>query len=101
MVNYQDYILSKEWDRLRQWRIAKDKFKCAKCGFKHELRVHHKTYERLGHEDIDDLITLCVRCHNDIHYELKMSSLTQKQVAQSTDVTEEEYNKAKETSLLR
>ena len=29
-----------------------------------ELEVHHKTYERFGSEEVDDLISVCVRCHD-------------------------------------
>ena len=28
------------------------------------LEVHHKTYARYGYESEDDLITVCVRCHD-------------------------------------
>jgi len=29
-----------------------------------DLEVHHKTYERYGHEAIEDVITVCTRCHD-------------------------------------
>jgi len=29
-----------------------------------DLELHHKTYERSGHEIPDDLITVCTRCHD-------------------------------------
>ena len=32
-----------------------------------ELHVHHLTYERVGKENLKDLVTLCRRCHTDIH----------------------------------
>lgn len=32
-----------------------------------KLHLHHKTYERLGHERIEDLSWLCVGCHTAVH----------------------------------
>lgn len=29
-----------------------------------EMEVHHKTYERAGHERAEDLISVCRRCHD-------------------------------------
>jgi predicted HNH restriction endonuclease len=31
------------------------------------INVHHKTYERLGHEDARDLQALCRNCHRNTH----------------------------------
>jgi len=28
-----------------------------------DLEVHHISYERYGHESVDDLISVCARCH--------------------------------------
>lgn len=28
-----------------------------------DLEVHHNTYRRFGHEELDDGITVCSRCH--------------------------------------
>jgi len=95
VVDYDDYILSEDWENLRQKRLLKDKYRCTRCGFRHELRIHHLIYDRLGHEDLDDLTTLCVRCHNDIHQELKRVYVTVEQAAQSHVVTEAEYEKKK------
>ena len=44
----------------------RDKFKCRKCG-KPGYIVHHKTYKRVGHEWMRDLITLCPACHKGVH----------------------------------
>src|SRR4051812_47555513 len=30
------------------------------------LEVHHKTYERLGHERDEDLVALCWNCHDGV-----------------------------------
>jgi 5-methylcytosine-specific restriction endonuclease McrA len=90
-MRYVDYILSPAWRAMRNWRLAEDKFTCRGCGRKHELQVHHLSYERLGHEDIDDLITLCVRCHNDADFADQRSEITDEMALQATPVTEAEW----------
>lgn len=65
--NYKKYLNSKEWKEKRDKRLEIDGFKCTCCGTKDRLNVHHTTYERLGHESMEDLITLCNDCHKAIH----------------------------------
>lgn len=60
---YQLYMQSEAWKELRQKIIELDGHSCRKCGASATLEVHHKTYARLGNEDLDDLVTLCARCH--------------------------------------
>jgi len=69
-VDYDAYMHSREWCEVRQKRLKKDGYRCALCGTTEHLEVHHLTYERLGRERIDDLITLCKTCHKQAH-ELK------------------------------
>ena len=61
---------SPEWDTIRRKRLAIDDYTCQGCGYQSKpLDVHHVTYERFGHEDIDDLLSLCRDCHNEVHGE--------------------------------
>jgi hypothetical protein len=39
---------------------------CAVCGAPH-YQLHHRTYERLGHEHISDLMALCDQHHGALH----------------------------------
>jgi len=66
-VDYEQYIHSEEWDRKRQWALTYWGYKCATCFTSNNLEVHHRTYERLGHELITDLIVLCDDCHGKFH----------------------------------
>ena len=67
-VNYYSYIRSGRWRRVRRERLRIDGFKCAICGARENLQVHHMSYERLGQTgEIFDLITLCRECHAMIH----------------------------------
>ena len=67
LVSYESYIRSCAWQDKRKQRLAIDDFKCQMCGNKENLEVHHVTYDRLGNESMDDLITLCERCHTKVH----------------------------------
>ena len=60
---YQKYLRSEHWQKIRSERLKIDDFKCQKCGRPFDLQVHHLTYDRIGKEDINDLITLCKNCH--------------------------------------
>lgn len=68
---YHKYISSSPiWAEKREARKKIDGNKCRTChhdGSQHRLEVHHATYDNFGHEDVEnDLITLCVRCHDAI-----------------------------------
>jgi len=69
-VDYEPYITSPEWKaRARQIR-KRDGYACQDCGATDKpLDVHHLTYERLGNELDEDLITLCRECHDARHNE--------------------------------
>jgi len=62
------YFNSDAWKTLRRRIRKRDGNQCVLCGTsKKQLAVHHKTYERFGNEDEDDLVTLCKDCHTDVH----------------------------------
>lgn len=67
---YNMYLLSYAWRNKRGQRRAIDGDRCQgfMCFRVDHLQVHHKTYERIGDEDVEnDLITLCDRCHASEH----------------------------------
>jgi len=64
---YHHYLLSSEWQSIRLKRIKFDGYMCTECGSREGLNVHHRTYERVGCEDIVDLVTLCRSCHKRRH----------------------------------
>lgn len=62
--SYNDYLRSKHWRSLiKKHRHAT----CYCCDGRVKLNLHHTTYERLGKELPQDLITVCSQCHKDIH----------------------------------
>jgi hypothetical protein len=52
--------------------LERDGWKCQHCGRATELEVHHIRFRSaLGHDEPDNLITLCSECHRDVHYSLR------------------------------
>jgi len=88
---YEEYIQSKEWQIMRQWLLREHGSRCAFCPRDYELQVHHLNYERLGRERKEDVMVLCVRCHNDIHYALRQFPATERAERQYEKVTQDEY----------
>ncbi len=66
-IDYQAYLHSTEWQAKREQRLQQDGHKCTHCFTTECLEVHHLTYVRLGNELLDDLLTLCDYCHQDLH----------------------------------
>ena len=60
---YDRYIHSSSWREKADARLESDGYICQVCG-KAATDVHHLTYDRFGHEDQGDLVSLCRRCHN-------------------------------------
>ena len=65
-IAYQNYLNSEAWLGKRKEILNRSHGRCEVCGDAAD-HVHHKTYERLGDEDLEDLLAVCVKCHSDIH----------------------------------
>jgi hypothetical protein len=68
--NYAAYIKSSLWTqtRSRYWCDSDTCKVCGLCGTSEPpLALHHRTYERVGAERLDDLVAICVACHHLIH----------------------------------
>ena len=66
---YYEYIKSPEWKAKARQRWILDRGQCAFCHTGKNLQCHHITYENLGSEPMDDLVTLCEKCHAEVHQE--------------------------------
>lgn len=66
-MDYDDYLKTPWWVSIRRKRIEQDNYKCVDCGVSRDLEVHHLTYERIGRENLEDLVTLCKDCHRTRH----------------------------------
>jgi 5-methylcytosine-specific restriction endonuclease McrA len=49
--------------RRRRW-LRQAGLTCERCGAWENLTIHHRTYERLGHERRADIEVLCWHCHS-------------------------------------
>jgi len=66
-MNYQEYLLSPQWQAKREMALSLACWRCQVCNTENDLNVHHRTYDRLGHEYQADLVVLCRRCHGLFH----------------------------------
>lgn len=71
LIDYNEYIRSHpRWQTIRKARFDFDGGQCVIC---HKdlhnvpFQTHHLHYQRLGHERMRDVITLCDQCHKDFH----------------------------------
>jgi hypothetical protein len=64
---YTTYLKSERWKELREIVLKRCGHQCETCTYTKALQVHHRTYERVGHELLTDLIVLCRRCHERLH----------------------------------
>ncbi|MGE5054690.1 MAG: HNH endonuclease [Acidobacteriota bacterium] len=59
---------STDYDILRKHVFRRDGWRCQLCGSMSNLEVHHKQFRsRSGLDTEENLITLCVHCHNRCH----------------------------------
>ena len=65
--SYKKYLRSPQWAIKREKVLRRDGYKCTQCGSKRSLQVHHKTYARIYKEKLEDLVTLCKKCHKKVH----------------------------------
>lgn len=66
-ARYADYLKTPHWLTLRAAKLKKAGFRCQLCNGRQKLEVHHRTYEALGNESLEDLIVLCRSCHGRFH----------------------------------
>jgi 5-methylcytosine-specific restriction endonuclease McrA len=70
-----DYLNSAEWKIKREKVLVRDNYLCQECKNKTAQVVHHKTYENIFNEPLEDLIALCHECHTEIHRVLNVAEM--------------------------
>ncbi|MFZ0977402.1 MAG: hypothetical protein WAN22_34620 [Solirubrobacteraceae bacterium] len=60
---YVLYLHSPLWRLRRRIWILRAGGRCQHCGSRRRLTIHHRTYQRLGHERRADVTVLCWHCH--------------------------------------
>lgn len=69
---YSDYLKSVHWLSIREKWFSSDRYKghfchAKECDERFGLSLHHRTYVRLGCEEVGDLVLVCKSCHHAIH----------------------------------
>jgi hypothetical protein len=64
---YVIYLHSPLWRLRRRIWILRAGGRCQRCGSRRRLTIHHRTYQRLGHERRVDVTVLCWDCHRRHH----------------------------------
>lgn len=65
--NYALYLKSASWGFFRRHVLNIRGEKCQLCGREDKIEVHHMTYNRIGNEDIRDVLVVCHSCHEYVH----------------------------------
>lgn len=60
---YEKYLASPQWKQRRLQAFERAGGRCERCGSAVKLEVHHLTYDRLGREELSDLLVVCKPCH--------------------------------------
>lgn len=60
---YVLYLRSPLWRVRRRIWIVRARGRCELCGRRRRLTIHHRSYERFGHERRSDIAVLCWPCH--------------------------------------
>lgn len=70
-IEYKDYISSHpHWQAVRRARFEFDAGQCVVCHrdlHGEPYQTHHLSYQRLGHERMRDVVTMCAACHDAFH----------------------------------
>lgn len=60
---YRDFLTTEEWKQTRKEALERANNACQICNSRDELQVHHRSYDGLPLESLDDLTVLCDPCH--------------------------------------
>lgn len=91
-INYEEYLQSDYWDSIKNQVLERDDYRCRLCNSNKKLKVHHRTYNNLGQEKLEDLLTLCGKCHFDYHHKVVLTvdySTPQSVIKRYADMMEE------------
>jgi hypothetical protein len=74
-TEYNNYLNSNKWKTFRKKLIKERGNKCEKCSKENVLlHAHHLTYKRFMNELPEDILLVCVPCHDEIHGKKKKTA---------------------------
>ncbi|MEQ1589539.1 MAG: hypothetical protein ABL902_04200 [Gallionella sp.] len=68
---YKDHLQSDLWKTKRTLVLLRARDMCEECKTSEAVEVHHKTYENLCSEPLEDLMAVCRFCHGFLHGKIK------------------------------
>ena len=71
------HYVSKQYRALRKTALIRDNYKCQRCQNKAE-EMHHLTYNNFPNEKLEDLQSLCSKCHTEITHLERQSRIKKK-----------------------
>lgn len=67
-ISYTEYLNSDEWSAIKRKALGRDRYKkCYVCGSKHNIELHHMSYNTIGTTDLRNIRALCRNHHQEIH----------------------------------
>jgi 5-methylcytosine-specific restriction endonuclease McrA len=66
-AEYQTYLNSEKWKAKRREVLKRANYLCERCKEAQATQIHHKTYDRIFRERLNDLQAVCGPCHMEIH----------------------------------
>ena len=61
-------LSQEEYELLRHRVLERDGWRCQICGSSADLQVHHQQFRsKFGNDELNNLISLCARCHRSQH----------------------------------
>lgn len=68
-IDYDKYMNTKHWKRIKRKTLKRCSNKCMFCGtHKGTLILHHNNYLNLYAERKSDVIIMCKACHETLHF---------------------------------
>ena len=66
-LTYQEYLKTQDWGTKKLRALSYYFNECAVCGTNKNLDVHHKRYDNIFNEPLNDLVVLCRQHHSKFH----------------------------------
>lgn len=96
---YLDYLQSLEWQEKRQQKLKQAKWHCEQANLgscKGSLQVHHKTYDNLGNEPLEDLGVLCEVHHQEADIERRFDVWATRKYGANYETYQDEWELSEE-----
>ena len=66
---YRAYLKSGAWRAKRRLALERCDNICESCALQRAVHVHHLTYARIFKENLEDLLAVCLDCHDSFYPE--------------------------------